>query len=352
MDIAVTAGVITGDPGSSVQTLDVSGHTIVPGFIDLQINGGLGIDFTTDPAGIWTVASVLPRHGVTAFVPTLVSPTRAMVETALEVLAAGPPDDWRGATPLGLHCEGPMIAPSRRGAHPQDRLCAADLVMIEGWSRQSGVMMATVAPELDGAIEVIRELARRGVVVAVGHTDADFETVVRAVTAGASHGTHLFNAMTGLDHRHPGAAAALLDQPNVTVGLVPDGVHVHPAMMRSAWRLRQGEVAIVTDATAAMGMGDCTTTLAGRPITVRDGVARTADGVLAGSVLTMDEAVRRFVEHTGCEPSAATSAASTTPARILSDPIRGTLRPGARGDLVVLDDCLTVQTTIIAGVVV
>ncbi|MGH2555763.1 MAG: N-acetylglucosamine-6-phosphate deacetylase, partial [Actinomycetota bacterium] len=236
------------------ERLDAAGLMVVPGFIDLQINGGFGHDFTSRPEAIWGVGAALTRHGVTAFLPTLVSCPQSMVNRAMDALKAGPPEGFSGARPLGLHCEGPMLAQQRRGAHEPRYLVAPSLGVIEGWTPASGVRMVTTAPELPGADAVIRELVDRGIVVSAGHSDATFEEASKSFDVGVRGGTHLFNAMRPFHHREPGLAGALLARPDVIASLIVDGIHVHPGAIAAAWGAKGPDgLALVTDAIAVMG---------------------------------------------------------------------------------------------------
>jgi N-acetylglucosamine-6-phosphate deacetylase len=326
---------------------------VVPGLMDLQVNGGFGRDFTSDPRTIWWVGARLPRHGVTAFLPTIISAPSGTVESALRVLAAGPPPGYAGATPLGLHCEGPMLAPSRRGAHEARHLRLPSKKLIEGWSRASGVRLVTMSPELRGASSVIAALAARGVVVSAGHSNATYDQARRAFASGVSAGTHLFNAMSGFGHREPGLAGALLAGEAI-VGLIADGMHVHPAAVDLAWQLKgPRRVVLVTDAASSMGArAGSERRLGDAAIRIRGGAPRTPDGVLAGSLLTMDAAVRNLVDFTGCDVAEALTAASATPAALLGEARRGRIRAGSAADLVLLDTRLRVVATVVAGRVV
>lgn len=332
---------------------DCTGLTASPGLIDLQLNGGFGYDFTTDPGSIWEVGSRLPEYGVTAFLPTIISSDPENVVAARDILHDGPPDSWRGAVPVGLHCEGPMITGERRGTHPKKFLVPPSLSFLDRWGGLCHIRMVTLAPELPGAEELVRFLVNRGVVVSAGHTDVDYETALKSFDWGISHGTHLFNAMSGFHHRRPGLVGALLSTPAVTAGLIADGLHVHPAAMRVAYQTKGASgIALVTDAMAGMGEGDGTYSLGARTVQVQDGRALNEDGGLAGSVLTMDAAVRTFFSSTGCSKAEALTSASVTPANVLADATRGRLTPGARGDIAFFDDSLQVQLTVVAGQVV
>jgi len=349
IDITIADGLISRSH-SAAATLDVRDLTVAPGLIDIQVNGGFGHDFSSDPNSIWAVASQLPQFGVTAFLPTIISTTPDIVATAQQVLRAGPPPGWEGAIPLGLHCEGPMIAPGRRGTHPAWALLEPTLDLFDRWGGLDRIRMVTLAPELPGAGEVTRHLVSGGVVVAAGHSDADFATATDSFGWGISHGTHLFNAMSWGDHRHPGLAAALLATPSVTVGLIADGVHVHPGVVATAYCAKgPSGITLVTDAMAAMGLGDGTYPLGDAVVVVEGNRALNQEGRLAGGVLTLDHAVRNLRHFTGCSPTDAIAAASVTPAEVIGDKTRGGLTEGMRGDITLFDDSLTVRLTVVGG---
>ena len=215
---------------------DASGLAIEPGFVDLQVNGGFGHDFTTDPERIWAVGAGLVAHGLTAFLPTLISASVDEARAANTVLAAGPPEGWVGAEPLGLHLEGPALSRGFRGAHPIDRLADPTSALVGEWLGLDSLRLVTLAPELPGAIEAIRRLSSAEVTVSVGHTGATGDQVRAAVDAGASMATHLFNAMAPIHHRDPGVAAAVLNEDRLAVGLIADGEHVAPEVLALTWR--------------------------------------------------------------------------------------------------------------------
>jgi N-acetylglucosamine-6-phosphate deacetylase len=290
----------------------------VAGLIDLQVNGAAGHDLTTDPAAVWSVGAALAGHGVSAFLPTLVSPSFATIDRARAVLLAGPPPGFSGANPLGWHVEGPFLSPARAGAHDRAALRSPDLGAVADWSPASGVRMVTLAPELPGALEIVAALAGRGVVVSIGHSEASHAEAAAAFDAGARFVTHLFNAMAPLDHREPGLIGAALADERVTVGLIPDGLHVHPAVVRLVWRLAgPARLAVVSDAIAALGMPPGRYELAGREVLVDADSVRLPDGTLAGSVLPLDRAVRNLAVFAGIEPDEARRAATEVPARLL-----------------------------------
>lgn len=334
--------------------IEVPGCLVAPGYVDLQINGAVGVDVTSQladaPERLWDLAAWLPSVGVTAFLPTVVSAPAAAVSAALAALHAGPPPGWVGATPLGLHVEGPMLAPAGRGTHAAEHLRAPDLGLVEGWTPADGVRLVTLAPELPGALAVIAHLVERGVLVSIGHTAATYEEARAGLDAGARAGTHLFNAMSGLAGRAPGAVGALLADDRAVVGIIADGVHVHPGSVAAAWRaLGPDRLALVSDAVAGAGLPDGTAKLGGIEVTVRDGAVRNPDGGLAGSALSLDGAVRNLTAWTDATAGQAIAAASTVPARALGDDERGELRPGARADVVVLTRELEVAATFVGG---
>lgn len=328
---------------------DVFGDTdgrVLAGFVDLQVNGGFGHDFTDDPASIWAVGAGLPRYGVTSFLPTVTSAPAATSVRALEVLAAGPPDGWVGAVPLGLHVEGPMISTRRRGTHPTEALLPPSMELADRLVEAGPPLMVTLAPELPGAGEVVERLAAAGTVVAIGHSDATSTEAKTSFGRGVTHATHLFNAMSGLGHRSPGVAAAVLLDDRVTTGLIADGVHLAPDIVRLAFRMLGAErIALVTDAMAAMGVGDGSYRVGSIPVEVHGVEVRNRDGNLAGSAATMDHVVRTMRNTLGCSLEEASSMASATPAGVVGH----TPHPG---DLVLVDDELQVTATAVAGEIV
>jgi N-acetylglucosamine-6-phosphate deacetylase len=331
--------------GASIVRAD--GLTAVPGFLELQLNGIGGHDFTSDPAAMWRAGDLLARYGVTAFLPTIVTSPRGTVDAALAAWRSGSPTDGT-PQPLGLHVEGPYLAPARAGAHDRSLLRHADPDEIAGWLAGDGLRVLTLAPELPGALDAIEGLADAGVLVSIGHTDADAETTRRAIDAGARYATHLFNAMSPLGHRQPGAPGALLGDERVALGLILDGHHLDPTVVGLVARMAPGRISLVSDAIAALGLPVGSHRLSAREVHVRDGRAQLADGTLAGSVAGLDACVRALARVTG-SPKTAIEAVTTTPARLLGDEERGQLRPGARADIVLLDADLGVRATFVAG---
>jgi len=240
-----------------VTVIDGTGLTAHPGFIELQVNGIEGFDFSADPSSIPAAGAALARHGVTSYLPTIVTGPRGRVEAALDVLADL--HDTGGAVPIGLHVEGPFISPMRRGAHDAAHIRDPDLDEIRGWLAGGARMVITLAPELPGALDAIEAVVAAGAIAAIGHTDADAEVTARAVDAGARYATHLFNAMPPFEHRRPGAVGALLADERVTVGVIADGIHLDPLVLALVARAAVGRVSLVSDAVA--------TGLGGHPLT-------------------------------------------------------------------------------------
>jgi len=356
IDLVVEGGVIVDvsrDPSyDGAQVLDATGLTVLPGLLDLQVNGAAGHDLTLTPDRLWDVAAALGQYGVTAFAPTVITSDPAARDEALAVLREGPPPGWYGAVPLGWHFEGPMLSPLRRGAHPERWLLPPDPALVAGWSRADGVLIATIAPELPGALEVIRLLHARGVVVSVGHTDADATQVAAAIAAGATCVTHLGNAMRPMLTREPGPVGAALGGSHLVAGVVVDGHHLDPLTLTAVWRaLGPDRFLAVSDATAPLGQPDGPARLGAHDVVLADGAVRLADGTLAGSATPVSRCLALLRATTGCTLAEAVATATSTPARLVGDNTRGHLGPGARADLVLADTAngLDVVTTLVAG---
>jgi N-acetylglucosamine-6-phosphate deacetylase len=351
---------------SNAQVIDANGLLLTPGFIDLQFNGGFGSDFTADPTTVWSVAAQLPQYGVAAFLPTIITAplekSAAGRRIVTEVRPGGgtPPlqrganPQQRGATPLGLHIEGPFLNPAKKGAHNPSYLRAPSLEAVQDWSPQTGVRLVTLAPELPGALEVIEALSGRGVLVSAGHSMATYEQAVAGFDAGVRYGTHLFNAMPSLLHRDPGLPGALLTDERVTVGLIADGIHTHPAIVKLVWQvLGPRRLNLVTDAMAALGVPPGQHLLGDFLVTVDGETCRLADGTLAGSILSMDQALRNLLAWTGCTLEEALQTMTTTAARAIGlAHERGQIAPGYVADLVLLSPDLHVRGTVVDGVLV
>lgn len=346
---------------SGVSAVDFRNATIVPGYIDLHIHGSAGFDVMDDSAkALPAIERLLVRHGVTSYFPTTVTAPMDQTLRAIERLADAIENCERGhnnkdgerrAVPLGIHLEGPFISHARRGVHPPQDLLAPTVARFESlWQAARGrIRMMTIAPELEGAIEVIAEAARRGVCVSLGHSDADFATTERAIDAGATHATHTFNAMRPLDHRNPGILGAVLSDDRVSADIIADTVHIDPAIMKLVARAKRPEqTVLITDAISATGMPNGRYRLGSFEVDVCDGKC-TIDGKLAGSVLTLDRAVRNLAHFAEWNLSQAVAAATQNPARVAKIAGKGILAPGADADFVVLDTKGEVLRTFIGG---
>lgn len=321
---------------------------ICPGFIDLQINGAFGVDVGPEEDGLTKLAARLPETGTTSFLPTAISWPLARYEAFLEALerASSAP----GARMLGAHIEGPFLSPARKGAHDPANLRPVDPGLVRDLLGTGLVRIMTLAPELPRAEQAAGLLREGGAVASAGHTDATYEEVLRGIDAGFTKATHLYNAMSPLTHRAPGAVGAVLADDRVRAGIIADGVHVHEGALRVAYRQKgPGGLALVTDAMEAAGMPPGEYELSGRKVRLEDGAVRLPDGTLAGSALTMDVAVRNAVEILRIPLHDAVRMATETPAEVLGMRRKGRVSPGADADLVVLGPGGTVETTIVGG---
>lgn len=350
--------------------IDLRNHTIVPGFIDVHVHGVEGTD-TLDGAGaVLRIAARLPRYGVTAFCPTSVACSPDELRTMLAAVRAARFARQAGSSRvLPAHLESNFINPDYRGAQPLDCLrlpgsrgalamspqmneggFTGDEILAEIAAARPDVGIVTIAPEIDGALALIRSLAAHGHHVSLGHSGATYEQALEGISAGARHATHLFNRMTPIGHRAPGLAAAVLEHDDVAAEIICDGVHVHPSMVRVALAAKSpSRIMAITDATAGAGLPPGSrAALGGRSITVRD-AAYLDDGTLAGSVLTMDRAFALLVSVMGQSLVDAATICSTTPARAMGLQGFGVIVPGAFADLTVLGADMTVTQTWIAG---
>ena len=368
-------------PGG-VSASDFGDRVMAPGYVDLHIHGSAGFDVMDDRTeALPAIEQLLVRHGVTSYFPTTVSAPMDVTLRALERLADAIEDrehqnerqnERRNsdgkirAFPLGIHLEGPFISHARRGVHPPESLLAPTLTSFDRfWQAARGrIRMMTIAPELEGAPEVIAEAARRGVCVSLGHSDADFAAAERGIAAGARHATHTFNAMRPLghrtldhrtldhrtlNHRSPGILGAVLTDGRVSADIIADGVHLDPSIVKLVAQAKGREqTVLITDATSATGMPDGRYRLGSFEVEVRDGECM-SDGKLAGSVLTMDRAVRNLARFAEWDLPQAVAAASRNPARVAHIAKKGALTVGADADFVVLNQEGEVLRTFIGG---
>lgn len=342
---------------------DCGGCILAPGFIDVQINGGFGVDFSQAAddvgSGVDLVAQRILAHGVTAFCPTLVTSPPEVYQKVLPqipVKSGGP----HGAGVLGVHLEGPFISREKRGAHPEDHLrsfeARAFQDVLATYGPLDNVCMVTLAPELSRSPEVIRALTARGIRVSLGHSVADLRAAEEAVQSGATFITHLFNAMLPFHHRDPGIVGLLTSDRlppghRIFYGMISDGIHTNPAALRIAHRAHPQGLVLVTDAVPALGLGNGRHTLGQQEVEV-DGLTAYVAGTrtLCGSISPMDVCVRHFLQASGCSLESALEAASLHPAQLLGlEKHKGTLDFGADADFVVLDDALHIRATYISG---
>ncbi|MCS5714785.1 N-acetylglucosamine-6-phosphate deacetylase [Herbiconiux sp. CPCC 205716] len=339
------SGVVPAD----AEIVDATGDWLTPGFIDLHAHGGGGHSFDDGADAIRAGLAVHRAHGTTRSVISLVANPPHVLAASLDAIARIAADD---PLVLGSHLEGPFLAPSRKGAHDPDFLGVPTHHVLKQLleASEGRLVQVTIAPELPGALEAIGTFASAGAVVAVGHTDAGLDLAREAFDRGATLLTHAFNAMPGIHHREPGPVTAALDDPRITLELIADGVHVHPAVLALAFAAAPGRIALVTDAMAAAGAPDGEYHLGSLPVTVRDGVATLADAAptIAGSTLTQDAALRTTVAA-GVDPVAAVTALTATPARVLDRPDLGRLAPGYAADLVLLTATFDVTHVWAAG---
>ena len=343
--------VLHGDPPSG-DLIDLDGGYLVPGFIDAQVNGGGGVLFNNDTSvdAINAIGRAHRRFGTTGFLPTLISDDAAVMQRAITATRDAIEQGVPGV--LGIHLEGPYLAPARKGTHDDAKFRVPDADEIAmATSLDNGISLLTLAPERVPT-ESIRAIVRRGGIVTAGHTAGSYDEIRAGIDAGITGFTHLYNAMTPLQGREPGAVGAALEDDDCWCGVIVDGVHVHPASLRVALKAKpRGRVFLVTDAMPMVGGDDPSFDLYGETITAIDGVVRNAAGALAGSALDMASAVRNSVQLLGLPLDEACRMAAQSPAEFLGiGGSHGRIAPGYRADLVLLDGEVCVQRSWIGGV--
>lgn len=344
---------------SGTALVDFGDAILSPGFLDIHIHGGAGVDvMRASPSELPRLGKFLATHGVIGyFATTVAAPLDATCKAldrladAIETATTASNTDTAHARPLGIHLEGPFLSHKRRGVHPPENLVTPTIAVFERlWQAARGhVRMLTIAPEIPGAMEVIAEAAKRNVCVSIGHSDAEMPTAQAAVMAGARHATHTFNAMRPLDHREPGILGEVLGNDDMTADIIVDGIHVDPAVVKLFLRTKGRERAVlITDAISATGMPDGRYQLGPIEVDVKDGKC-TSNGSLAGSVLTMDRAVRNVTKFSNWGLRDAVQAATLNPARAVGLTSHGVLVPGANADFTVLSSSGEVLKTIVNG---
>lgn len=344
-------------PGSA-RVIDFGDAILTPGLIDIHIHGGAGHDvMDASDDGLVAIERLMLRHGVTSYCPTTVTAPIDQTLRALEALGRAVQQEGTTgdrARPLGVHLEGPFLSHARRGVHsPLYLQRASQHIFDQMWEAAGGrVAMLTIAPELEGALELIRDATGRGIRVSIGHSNASLEQAVAGVEAGARHATHTFNAMRRMDHRDPGLLGAILTDDGLTADIIADGLHVAPEMVDLFLRAKGLDLAVlITDGISATGMPDGTYHLGLYQVTVSDGKCE-SHGKLAGSVLTMDRAVRNVTKFAGIGFQDAIRLATLNPARVLGlEKRKGCLQVGADADIAVFSPAGQVRQTIVGGVV-
>ncbi|MBQ1230416.1 MAG: N-acetylglucosamine-6-phosphate deacetylase [Clostridia bacterium] len=339
-------------PPKGADCIDAQGLYVSPGLVDLHIHGYLGADTCdADPEGLRRMARGIVQNGVTSFLPTTMTVSEEEIRASLDAVRSVLEESrtWEGAEILGVHAEGPFINPRKKGAQAQENIQVpnADFVL-----QNADVLRAiTLAPEMDEGHACIRRLAKEsGILLSMGHTDATFEQAMDAVSDGIRHATHLFNAMSPMTHRAPGAAGAALLASGVSVELIADTFHVHPGLYSLVERLKGEDLILVTDCTRAGGMPDGEYTLGGQAIFLSGIECRLSDGTIAGSVLKLNEAVRNVREHTSLPLHTVVRMASLRPARAIGEDGRiGSLESGKDADILLADESFRVYRTIKKG---
>jgi N-acetylglucosamine-6-phosphate deacetylase len=330
---------------------------LIPGLIDLHIHGAAGHDVMdgTDQA-LLGISQSLATEGVTGFLATTMTANHQRIGMVLKTIADAMlgNSNKKGAAILGVHLEGPFISSAKMGAQFGDEIQLPDVALVSHWQELANgvIKLITLAPEIPGAINLIRKLNEMGIVTSVGHTNATYAETNIAIEAGCSHATHLFNAMRGIHQREPGAVSALLLSANVNAELIVDGLHLHPAIVEMALKLKgKDKLLLVTDAMRAKCLGDGEYDLGGQMVAVRSNVATLADGTLAGSTLRMPQAIKNMVQFTQCSLADAIHMASFNPAHILGMADRkGSIAEGKDADLVVMNAAFEVVMTMRDGV--
>ena len=330
---------------------------IVPGYIDLHVHGGGGLDVMDgDYEAINQIAIAHSHFGTTSFLPTTMTMSKDKIIRSLRSICEAVKKGTAGAKILGIHMEGPYINPEKKGAQREIDIREPSIKEFTELNKASGnlIRLVTIAPEMPGAIDFIRWLHQQGIIVSVGHSNATYQQVQEGIQAGLSHVTHIFNAMRGLHHREPGVVGAALSSPKLIVEMIADGIHLHPIVLKMLTQIKESEkLVLITDAMRAAGMPEGVYELGGQEVTVTKGQARLKDGTLAGSVLTMDKAVKNLVTKVDIALPKAIQMASFNPAKSIGiDDKKGSLEPGKDADIVILNKNLETELTIVTGKIV
>ena len=334
--------------------VNAAGMWVVPGLIDIHVHGAAGYEVmdATEQA-LHSMANFFAQHGVTSYLATTISASFESTLAAVENVSRTnqPP---KGSRHLGVHLEGPYINPKFGGAQPPQQIRNPNLNEFESWLSSGSVRMVTVAPELPGALQIIDRGVRDGIQFAVGHSMASHDQLLLAIGRGLHHATHTFNAMQAMNHRDPGVVGGVLTDDRIWAQLICDGVHVHPAVIKLLFRAKGVKrTVLITDAIGAAGLSDGNYSQLGQSIVVTNGIAKTAEGRLAGSTLTLDKALRNMMSYCDLSLVQALPMVTSVPAESLGIAARkGSLHPGSDADVVLLDSNLNVRLTIVAGHIV
>ncbi len=345
-------GVVELDKIGAAETIDAKGMYVAPGLIDMHIHGYLGEDASDgSEEGLLKMAEGIVKNGVTSWLPTTMTVSYDELRAAFALIRKlmKKENNPNGAQVLGVNAEGPFINPSKKGAQAGDHIRPADAEFIGEY--KDIIRVFTVAPEMPGNMEVIRQIAgESGMLISIGHTGASFDQAMESFNAGVGHATHLFNAMTALGHRDPGVVGAVLSQERVSAELIADTFHINPGLFSLVAKIKGDKLVLITDCTRAGGLEDGEYTLGGQPIFVKGIECRLADGTIAGSVLKLNHAVRNFMRHTDLPVWKIVRMASLTPAeRIGVADQKGSLLAGRDADIILADDDFTIHRTVIAG---
>ena len=341
----------------NVEMIEAQNKFIVPGYIDIHVHGGGGSDVMDgEYEAIKQVATTHSRFGTTAFLPTTMTMTKDKIIKSLKSIYEARLKGTGTAEILGIHLEGPYINPEKKGAQKEEDIKKVSVEELLEFNQASGnlIRLVTIAPEMPGAIDFIRWLHQQGIIVSVGHSNATYKQVQEGIQAGLSHVTHIFNAMRGLHHREPGVVGAALSSPKLIVEMIADGVHLHPMVLKMLTQIKESEkLVLITDAMRAAGFKEGTYDLGGQEVMVTQGQAKLKNGTLAGSVLTMDKAVKNLVTKVGISLLNAVQMASYNPAKCLGiDDRKGSLELYKDADIVILNKNLETELTMVAGKVV
>ena len=342
---------------NNFKVINAQGNFVVPGFIDLHVHGGGGAD-TMDgtPGSLEKIAKTHCYFGTTSFLPTTMTMRKSRIMKSLENIKEVFHKGTGSAEILGVHLEGPYINPLKKGAQKESDICSPSIKEFEKINKASGglIKLVTIAPEIHGAIDFIKWLKKNGIYSSAGHSDASYAQVVKAVGAGLSQVTHIFNAMNKFHHREPGLIGAALTMEELYAQIISDEIHVHPVVIKIAVKSKGfDKILLITDAIRATSMGEGITELGGQKVIVENGQARLEDGTLAGSILTMDRAIRTMVEKVGVSLQNSIRMATINPAISIGiENNKGSLEPEKDADIVIMNKYLEVDTVIVKGKVI